>query len=194
MEHVYSQNVPPQPSTLNPQPSTLNYKLSKLEAHLYEEVTNYVREEMNRADNIEGQRGNRVGFALTILQRRLASSPEAIYRSIQRRRERLEGRLLEEKNNRSNTSIRLDAPIDSDAPTDPEEVDNFYDEATAEEVETIEEEVIAQASAARTISELEAEIRTLVRLEKLAQEVRNSNTDKKWEELSKSFTKRRQCL
>ena len=169
--------------------STLNYDLSELEAHLYEEVTSYVREEMNRADNIEGQRGNRVGFALTILQRRLASSPEAIYRSIQRRRERLEDRLSDEKNNRSHASIRLDTPIDSEVPTDPEEVDNFYDESTAEEVEGIEDEVIAQASAARTISELEAEIQTLVRLEKLSQMVRNSNTDKKWEELSNLLQK-----
>ena len=36
-----------------------------------------------------------VGFALTILQRRLASSPEAIYQSLKRRRERLEKRLAE---------------------------------------------------------------------------------------------------
>ena len=65
---------------------TVNYKLSELETRLYDEVTEYVREEMNRADRLDGQRGNRVGFALTILQRRLASSPEAIYCSIQRRR------------------------------------------------------------------------------------------------------------
>ncbi len=38
-----------------------------------------------------------VGFALTILQRRLASSPEAIYQSLRRRRERLEKRLAEVK-------------------------------------------------------------------------------------------------
>jgi len=62
---------------------TANYKLSDSEAQLYEEVTSYVREEMNRADRFaqEGdeQRKTMVGFALTILQRRLASSPEAIY-------------------------------------------------------------------------------------------------------------------
>ena len=69
---------------------TVNYELSDPEVRLYHEVTEYVREEMNRADLLEGERGNRVGFALTILQRRLASSPEAIYQSIQRRRERLE--------------------------------------------------------------------------------------------------------
>ena len=60
---------------------TVNYKLSELEASLYRSVTDYVRDEMNRADRLKSQRGNRVGFALTILQRRLASSPEAIYRS-----------------------------------------------------------------------------------------------------------------
>ena len=34
---------------------------------------------------------------MTILQRRLASSPEAIYQSLKRRRERLEKRLREEE-------------------------------------------------------------------------------------------------
>ena len=51
-------------------------------------------------------------------------------------------------------------------------------------METTEEEVVARASAALTISELEAEIQTLHRLEALAQKVRYSGTDRKWEELS----------
>ena len=73
---------------------TVPYKLSDPEAQLYAEVTNYVREEFNRAEALqnEGRKGT-VGFALTILQRRLASSPEAIYQSLRRRRERLEARL-----------------------------------------------------------------------------------------------------
>jgi superfamily II DNA or RNA helicase len=74
-----------------------NYELSPLEAALYSEVTDYVRNEMNRADNLEGKRKGTVGFALTQLQRRLASSPEAIYQSIKRRRKRLENRFEEEK-------------------------------------------------------------------------------------------------
>lgn len=163
---------------------TVNYVLSKLEARLYEDVTDYVREEMNRADQIEGQRGNRVGFALTILQRRLASSPEAIYRSIQRRRERLQERLQEEIQNKTSALIKSDRYVDSILPADPEDLDAIYDDAPAEEVETTEEEVVARASAARTISELEAEIHTLKRLEQLAQQVRHSATDRKWEELS----------
>lgn len=74
---------------------TVTYKLSPLEAALYEAVTAYVREEFNRAENLDKERKGTVGFALTILQRRLASSPEAIYRSLNRRRERLESRLRE---------------------------------------------------------------------------------------------------
>jgi hypothetical protein len=49
------------------------------------------------ADELTGSRKGSVGFALTALQRRLASSPEAIYQSLKRRREHLEGRLREEK-------------------------------------------------------------------------------------------------
>jgi hypothetical protein len=75
---------------------TVPYKLSEAEARLYKEVTEYVREEFNRADALESdKRAGTVGFALTILQRRLASSPEAIAQSLRRRRERLEARRLQ---------------------------------------------------------------------------------------------------
>jgi len=67
---------------------TVPYKLSQEEADLYKAVTEYVREEFNRADALENdKRAGTVGFALTVLQRRLASSPEAIYQSLRRRRE-----------------------------------------------------------------------------------------------------------
>ncbi len=73
---------------------TVPYKLSPAEAHLYKAVTDYVRQEFNRAEALQNdKRAGTVGFALTILQRRLASSPEAIYQSLRRRRERLEKRL-----------------------------------------------------------------------------------------------------
>src|SRR5205807_4480779 len=75
---------------------TVPYKLSDAEARLYKEVTEYVREEFNRAEALQNdKRAGTVGFALTILQRRLASSSEAIYQSLRRRRERLEKRLRE---------------------------------------------------------------------------------------------------
>ena len=79
--------------------TTAQYDLSPLEQKLYEAVTHYVREGMNRAARLEEggdrKRGLIVGFALAALQRRLASPPHAIYRSIQRRKERLEKRLVE---------------------------------------------------------------------------------------------------
>jgi len=75
---------------------TVPYKLSDAEAELYREVTNYVREEFNRAEALANdKRAGTLGFALTILQRRLASSPEAIYQSLRRRSERLQKRLRE---------------------------------------------------------------------------------------------------
>jgi hypothetical protein len=61
-------------------------------------VTNYVKEEWQKADTLaDGERKGTVGFALTTLQRRLASSPEAIYQSLKRRHQRLKRRVEEEK-------------------------------------------------------------------------------------------------
>jgi len=166
---------------------TVTYTLSDLEARLYAEVTEYVREEMNRAERLaaegEGRRGNLVGFALTILQRRLASSPEAIYQSLRRRRERLEKRLREEKLVKRGSAVVVNTTQELSAITQ-EDLEDL-DDAPDAEVEATEEMVVDQASAARTIAELEIEIRTLQRLEQLALQVRRSQTDRKWEELSK---------
>ncbi len=155
---------------------TVNYDLSPMEAQLYTNVTTYVTEEFNRADHLEGKQRSSVGFALTILQRRLASSPEAIYQSLRRRRERLEARLADEKLGKRSA----DMPWQFDIPEDPEDLDDL----PSEELEDTEERVADQASAAGTIDELEAEIETLKRLEAMANQVRNSGTDKKWDELS----------
>ena len=90
---------------------TVGYKLSDAEAALYKSVTDYVREEFNRADALENEgRKGTVGFALTILQRRLASSPEAILQSLRRRRERLERRLREEQILKRGAALQDDDP------------------------------------------------------------------------------------
>ena len=65
----------------------------------------------------------------------------------------------------------------------PEDLDEL-DDAPETEQEAAENEVTDQATAARTIAELEAEISRLRELEGLALAVRRSGTDKKWEELS----------
>ena len=163
---------------------TAPYELSDAEAHLYREVTDYVTTEFNRAEALQNNgRMGTVGFALTILQRRLASSPEAIFQSLRRRRERLESRLREVQ--LLNRGGEIAAQLSADVPVlDEEDLDELED-APDEEARETEERVVDQATAARTIAELEAEIATLGRLESLAQNVRRSGQDRKWEELSR---------
>ncbi len=152
---------------------TVNYDLSPQESQLYKEVTEYVQNEFNRADNLNKERKSTVGFALTILQRRLASSPEAIYQSLYRRRQKLEYRLSEERLGKHSEEYYID--------TD----DYDEDDITPEDLEDERNKIIDHATAAATIEELEAEIKTLKELEKLANNVRSSGIDRKWDELSK---------
>lgn len=154
---------------------TANYTFSAAESALYEAVTEYVETEMGKADQLDGQRRGSVGFALTTLQRRLASSPEAIYQSLRRRRERLSDRLREEKlGDRAN---RATAETVDDVPEDD-------DDLTADQQEDLEEKLVDRATTAKTIAELEVEITILKRLEQQAKAVVASGQDRKWDELS----------
>ncbi len=162
---------------------TVPYKLSDAEAQLYSEVTAYVREEFNRAEALANdKRAGTIGFALTVLQRRLASSPEAIYQSLNRRRERLESRLREMELLKRGSEISTIIP--SQLPLLDEEDIEDLDDAPENEVNETEAQVLDQATAARTITELKAEIDTLRRLENLAATVRRSDEDRKWRELA----------
>ena len=160
---------------------TVSYSLSPLEDELYRKVTEYVQNEFDRADKLtNGGRKGTVGFALTILQRRLASSPEAIYQSLHRRRERLEKRLQEERQGPTNSlsaawsgqvSLFMDDDFDED-------------DLSIEEQEATEEAVVDQATAAQTTAELQIEIQKLRELEALALNVKRSGRDCKWQQLS----------
>ena len=170
---------------------TANYELSSMEASLYEQVTTYVREEMNRADNLDSKKKNNVGFALTMLQRRLASSPEAIYQSLKRRRKRLEDRLEETKLMARGQAVQKDGVAETLGEYSvkkkidiPDNFDELDEDLSAEEYEILSEQVLDQATAAETIPELEAEILSLKDLEHQALTVVQSGNDKKWEELS----------
>lgn len=152
---------------------TVPYELTSLEHDLYERVTSYVREGMNRAERLGGKRKNTVGFALTVLQRRLASSPAAIYRSLVRRSERLERRKQEILNG---TYREREPALDLSILDD--------DEYSAEEIEDLEEELLDAATAAQTVNELNAELLELADLVEAARRVRDAGTDRKWAELS----------
>ena len=83
-------------------------------------------------------------------------------------------RLAEEQLGRRATAYSISASDDCDD-----------DDLPAAEMEDTEECIVDQASAAQTIAELEAEIRMLKNLEHMADSVRQSGTDRKWDELSK---------
>ncbi len=161
--------------------TTVPYKLSDAEAELYARVTDYVRNEFNRAEAAANEKqAGTVGFALTILQRRLASSPEAIFQSLRRRKERLEKRLREtevlQRGSQAELTIAATPALDADDVED-------LEEAPDQELKAAEEEILDKATAARTIGELKAEIATLGLLESLALKVRRSGEDRKWREL-----------
>lgn len=160
--------------------NTVPYRLSDAEAELYRQVSEYVREEFNRAEALQNdKRAGTVGFALTILQRRLASSPEAIYQSLRRRRERLEGR--EREMSLMGRDTRAVSPRERSL--DADELEDL-DDATEEDLEAVEEEVLDQATAAQTAAELRIEIERLKQLEGLASSIRRSGEDRKWRELA----------
>ena len=177
---------------------TTNYELSPEEDDLYEKVTKYVRDEFKHAEQLkDGRRRNRVGFAMISLQRRLASSPEAIYQSLKSRRERLVDRLcgvllikiLNLRWNFVQSSSRhhqdflgtIDRNYDDD---------NYWEElenSPASQREKKEDEFAVRATAAGNIEELEDEIDVLDDLEAEALQVRLSGNDRKWNELRKLF-------
>lgn len=157
---------------------TVDYPLSSDEAALYRQVTEYVREQFNLAEaQASAGRKGTVGFALTTLQRRLASSPEAISQSLKRRRERLEKRLREEELAKRGAHAALS---DETLPElDVEDLQEL-DDATDVEIEKLENQITDQATTARTIEELKKEILILRNLEAFALQVKRSGKDKKW--------------
>lgn len=154
---------------------TASYRLSPAELELYDMVTAYVRDGMNRAERLEGRRKNTVGFAMTVLQRRLASSPEAIYQSLRRRTDRL---------SRLRADLQ-DGIRDEPEPHMPEALLDDYDldDFAADEIEQIEETLVDSATAAQTIAELDAEIGELRDLLERASALLASEQDVKWREL-----------
>ena len=185
---------------------TVNYDLSDAEQELYLKVTEYVTNEMNRADRMAEEEGGGgkskraiVGFALTILQRRLASSPNAIYRSLERRRNRLESTLAEAKMVQSQAERQnLLATAGFPASISLAGLTNLsaaeLDDDLGEQLEDEVAAVVDAASAARTVQELEHEIGELRKLERLAKQVYSSQQDSKWVELRRLLQDREEMF
>jgi SNF2 family DNA or RNA helicase len=161
---------------------TVKYELSPEEAALYAAVTEYVRNEMNRVQRFaaeDGKKRNNVGFALQILQRRLASSPAAIYQSLKRRRERLESELAEARISVRSKHMGLDAP------DVPEDLLQNIEEFGQDEIDDIEDRISTTATSAETVDQLALEVETLQGLERMALGVLSSGQDTKWSQLNR---------
>jgi superfamily II DNA or RNA helicase len=141
------------------QVETIKYHLSEAEMQLYNKVTRYVEQNFNTA--LQKEKRN-VAFALSILQRRLASSVRAVRKSLERRRDRLQdlyrkGQLLQ---------------------------DLGYSEESLEDLEEgarwqKEEELLEKLTSAETLDELQQEIEELTGLALLAREVEKQEIETK---------------
>jgi superfamily II DNA or RNA helicase len=144
---------------------TVGYKLSPIERDLYNAVTRYVEIHFQRAFQEENRN---VQLALTVLQRRLASSLRAIRKSLENRRRRLReiqrvGRLLMEAPQAWQDEELEDLP----------EMERWR----------IEDEAVARFTMARDLQELGREIEELDRLLTLAHRAEAAGTERKLEEL-----------
>jgi len=107
---------------------------------------------------------------------------------LERRRERLESRLKEERllveGRGAEARLGLDAKVQPGGLSD-DDIDDLYEEDTAGEIENTEEVFTDNATSAQTLAELEFEIQTLKELEQLSQKVVDQRTDAKWQELDR---------
>ncbi len=124
---------------------------SPAEKELYNALSRYVEEQYNKA--LASDKRRNIAFAMVILQRRLASSTYALYRSLERRKKRLE-------------ELRQHADAFRDGwvavPTNTFSLDEV--EELSEEDRWEQEALWETLSSAENRTELEAEIQTLEQL------------------------------
>ena len=126
---------------------TPSYNLSGPERDLYRKITEYVRNQYNKALSSEKKRN--IGFALIILQRRLASSSFALWKSLQRRRNRLQEIIQDFEKSKKST---------------PKVFDFDETEDLSEEERWEQERIWETLSIAENKEELQKEIQTLEEL------------------------------
>jgi superfamily II DNA or RNA helicase len=154
-------------------PHTVGYELTGAELELYDAVTNFVSKELAQIRG-DSTAASTAGFALTTMQRRLASSVRAIKRTLQRRIDRLE-RALDDPAAylRTRRDFKANAyPDDPDALADLDE-----DELWALEESALDEWLPA------TVSELEDELAALRPLLAKGEETESGGTEVKLNEL-----------
>ena len=172
---------------------TISYHLTGEEEALYNDVTSYVVHGWNQAQQLANPKMRScIGFALTMLQRRLASSPEAIYQSLHRRRERLEAKLEEVKTlQASHGALPItQASLPNLPPEDlPDSFDDFDEEDMPDgEVDGVIDQLVDNETASLSPEALQEEVDTLSHLEAKAAALLSPPDhqikDVKWQKLS----------
>ncbi len=160
---------------------TAGYDLTALEWELYEQLTDYVRFHYNRARVLNRSAAR---LAMSILQRRAASSTWALLRSLERRRDRLSD-LISNVVARALSEEQLQADQRRLRIADIEEERTSDEEGTVdgrEERDVVEEDAMG-ATTATTLAELRAEKTHVEELLALAQRVYERGDESKFDRL-----------
>ncbi len=160
---------------------TPSYDLTALEWQLYEAMTSYVRDHYNKASFLNRSAAR---LAMSVLQRRAASSARSLLRSLERRQERLE-HYISLFTSREMDENRLQEQQQKMRLTDLEDEKTSDEEASSngqEERETREDEAM-DATASSNLAELEAEQTQVEQLISLARAVYDAGDEAKFERL-----------
>ncbi len=136
--------------------NTMKYPLEPHEQSLYEAVTEYVANGLRQA---EDTRNRNVGLAMTVLQRRLASSLYAITRSLERRKNRLAEALEAARKFGKVQAQDSEVEVDEDEDLTEEQEEQIFGASTARSPAELEAEIsqvealLTQAQAAMTLPE-----------------------------------------
>ena len=161
--------------------TTASYELSPVEQELYDELTSYVRTYFNRARVLNRSAAR---LAMSVLQRRAASSTWALLRSLERRRDRLDEyiaafvsrELTEEGLAAEQARLRV-RDLEAEMTSDEEGAEDGQEERD------LTEQSAMGATAAMTLAELEAERLEVARLLGLAQRAHDAGEESKFEKL-----------
>ncbi|MBW9223271.1 DUF3883 domain-containing protein [Methanothermococcus sp. SCGC AD-155-E23] len=154
-------------------PITVKFTLEGKEWRLYSDLTYYVYNIYRRIGEEYPRRRN-IAFALTILQRRMASSTYALLQSLKRRKKRLE-EVLEK--GRCPTYWEI------------EDLDVLEEDIEDEEERWKKEEKWEALTVAEDIGELKEEIGTLEELIRLCEEILEEEKETKLKELKRTITR-----
>lgn len=150
---------------------TVPFDLSPAEKRLYDEVTKYINKYLGRT---KGKKQAAVALARTVLQRRLASSLNAIYSSLKRRRDRFTN-LLEELDGLSPEEqqirlVNMGKPVDAEQESDDRDEDELDD-------------LVVESTVAERLDQLRDELCELERLVKLTKQTIETGTEMKLNKL-----------